>query len=1089
MQVNAAEANHEASTATLLELHQLCLDQQAQLASHPSRRIGTCAATCTASMPATPASSRQPPNGHATENDENSPPVPEPGGPGLQTAGQYRDMATKCLRQAHSLPPKGLPSQKEQRGVSSSGPTLPSRDQGQGPAHAKQAAHPIQSLAEGPEAMSECHERGYSGLTSAPATAPRAVAASPRCPKEMSFGTPAAAAAAAVPESACCPQQGVPEQLEEHAVAAGMSGDRMHELSFIPQAEAQEAAAGPPIRTSSQKPLVKHCTSKCVHPRHMNDKLCATRRGFLVKLRPCLLVKSHARQPLANSANSASSISAPFYTASVGLQQTEVPREAEVLPGPQDEPAELVVHQGPACSSQPAPVQCSGGQPEIKGPTGACLAALPCMQAAGEAGVLTPEAAQLHQAGSPGTHHDGDASPGHESLRGFCQPDAASVASKDQVSDRAARLAELASPAASQTGTARSSGVPRLQHSWSRPSNGHSASTSTGPEKDQAATAQQPQQPGAGPRPLLQHEHECRAGRVSATQALQDDLARLLWLVMQQEAQILWSYLGKDLQPPAYGASEAQAASTQNTLYSERLPALPSGQVQQGTGLAMTGDPARKPESGPATADMLQSSSQTAANTCMEHPPAGLPASSEPSMNIIGCTLAKGPSRQLQCNEAWQTLCSPASSNGTGSDPVCTSSTSVGVQTDAVPEARCYSSACTTTGASRMQAVSEATVLREEGQQADDHQGPQWQQDVTNSGSHENPSASLESNKRARPREEMQSPNVMQGGPQPNIAQECQVTHEQALRSSQLGCPSKHQQQQQQQDDPRAELHAEGQAPGDWRQQLSDQQQEHDTIVQQLQQKEMQLMAEVQARSKLADDLQRQMDSQQQDLESLKQQHQQQLRELMAQVGTNKQLAEDLQQAISCQQQEHDCAMQRQKQMHADQLEVELYQEQQMITNLQQQVADAESRMTESMQLQDGLQKQNCSLIKDKEDLAHQNERLVKQLAGQAADLRTEQARSAALGQSVADTKARLEATVSTGADVQAALRKLQELGQLHARQALHDLQRLCQYIGELEFKCIHVSTGSLQGHVLGIWILIHRKALNTLQFRAIADP
>ena len=148
---------------------------------------------------------------------------------------------------------------------------------------------------------------------------------------------------------------------------------------------------------------------------------------------------------------------------------------------------------------------------------------------------------------------------------------------------------------------------------------------------------------------------------------------------------------------------------------------------------------------------------------------------------------------------------------------------------------------------------------------------------------------------------------------------------------------------------------------------------------------------------------------------------------LSTELAASKQAMQDLQQAAREAQAEHERTLQ-QRQHHAAKLEAELR-------------ARKKHRANQKQQLD--------SLLAAKQGLMQQNQSLLNQLAGQSAALRKEQHKLELMRSKAVETDARLAAADQATADAEAALRKLQDLGQLHASQALSDLRSLCQLIGE----------------------------------------
>lgn len=148
VQMSAAEASRKASIATLLELHQLCLDQQAQLAFHPSAgsALGSSASFHTPAR-STVSDTRQ------RTNNENS-------APGLPSAPHSKstrpdgcDMGI-AKRHPQSAPPRNSGDAVLRQHDMNSVPCLMRLCSGDesGAAHAAPGAHPIQLLTEHGEA-------------------------------------------------------------------------------------------------------------------------------------------------------------------------------------------------------------------------------------------------------------------------------------------------------------------------------------------------------------------------------------------------------------------------------------------------------------------------------------------------------------------------------------------------------------------------------------------------------------------------------------------------------------------------------------------------------------------------------------------------------------------------------------------------------------------------------------------------------------------------------------------------------------------------------------------------------------------------
>ncbi len=190
------------------------------------------------------------------------------------------------------------------------------------------------------------------------------------------------------------------------------------------------------------------------------------------------------------------------------------------------------------------------------------------------------------------------------------------------------------------------------------------------------------------------------------------------------------------------------------------------------------------------------------------------------------------------------------------------------------------------------------------------------------------------------------------------------------------------------------------------------------------------------------------------------------IEQLERKLAEDKQATQELGQTLSRQQAQHECAVkqwQKESLQHEEELKAKLECEQAQNKGalqdlqakhsslLQHKVWEAawlESQLSTSQEHNAGLQKQLDILLADKQRLAQQEETCKKLLEEQSANERKQLHKLKSMRQKAQKLEAQTAAAEGTLGETRAAVRKLQDLGQLHAKQALSDLQKLCRLIG-----------------------------------------
>ena len=538
--MSAAEASREASIATLLELHQLCLDQQAQLAFHPS----SAAALGGSAGLHTPARNMVSETWWCKNNENSAPGMPS-APHSKSTRPDSRDIET-AKRQPQSAPPRGLPNAVLKQHDTNSRPYLmgPCSGDDSDASHVTPAAHPIQLLTEhgvaaassvAADGAGEAHSKQqvHAPDTQEPSTSANTLQKPQQNQLQDVNLTRGSASSPTCSSSKHMLGQSVPVSPGRHAQTAQAQGGTLDPGDQ----DKADPLSGSKLKQSGQtaeatRDVVLPAKSGAIAATQLPTRISKHRvigQGIPVKGRACLLSFTGRKAGIAwrptkgpriaVEASSHVSACTPSMPMSLPSEHVSAPELLALATGRQE-------RWPPA--GKPRPGSAEGHQHHDippAGPAGALLApAAPCQPSqmssrafrpAWEAGVLRPSGFANDK---PATFE-------------ACHLD---MASNSQHAASYDLLGSLGSQLATRTCTG--------------PHEGSSAS---------AASAQQVTPPSQSNDSDLAPQQN----QPSATQALQKDLSSLLWSVMQQESRLLWACLSSASPDRRTGCASAADAA------------------------------------------------------------------------------------------------------------------------------------------------------------------------------------------------------------------------------------------------------------------------------------------------------------------------------------------------------------------------------------------------------------------------------------------------------------------------------------------------------------------------------------------------